>query len=88
MHPKLLKAFWHRGRKTFVPWMAFELARKLDMPQDQVVTGLRGLAAIGYAKSRKAERDAEGRSTWSLTELGKAEAENMIRAEELMRAGR
>ena len=86
MNIKLLKAFYHRGRKTFVPWLSSELARKMNEPHDEIIIGLRHLAQIGYARARRAERDAEGRSTWSLTELGKAEAEQIIRADEIVRA--
>lgn len=85
MNSKILKAFFHRGRKKFVPWLAEEIARKLDMDVDDVNTGLRSLAAESLAKSRKAEGHGT-RPTWELTTLGKAEAENMLRAEEIVRA--
>ena len=88
MNPKVLKAFFHKGRKTFVPWMAFELARKTDMTIDETLFGLRGLSQLGYAKARKTGKEVDSKSTWELTALGKAEAMQLLVAEEFIRTGR
>jgi hypothetical protein len=88
MNPKVLKAFFHKGRKTFVPWMAFELARKTDMTTDEILPSLRGLSQLGYAKARKTGKEVDSKSTWELTALGKAEAMQLLVAEEFIKAGR
>jgi hypothetical protein len=79
-------AFYHKGRKKFVPWLALELARKMNRDPDLVVNDLKGLAQDGLAKSNRIMRGNTTFSTWELTKAGQDEALQIIRAEEMVRA--
>lgn len=85
MKEQILKAFWHRGRKTFVPWLATELANRTKLDQEIVIATLKSLAYDGLAKSRKIDAHG-GTNTWTLTTTGKEEAAFLLRAEEIVRA--
>jgi DNA-binding MarR family transcriptional regulator len=85
MRNEILKAFHHKGRKKFVPWLVSELARKMKRDPDLVINALKGLAQEGMAKSAKAMRGHD-RSIWELTKAGQAEATSIMLAEEMVRS--
>lgn len=87
MKEQILKAFYHKGRKAFVPWLASELATRTNQDQDAVLSALRGFAYEGFANAYKVDGH-KGLSVWALTSLGKSKAKEIMRAEEIARAGR
>lgn len=84
--PTVLKAFWHRSRKLFVPWTAQELARKLRADPDKVTLALFTLARVGSAANRRPAGNGEP-STWHLTNAGQAEARALMTAEAFAKGG-
>lgn len=85
MKERLLVAFFHRGRKRFVPWLGVELAKRLNRPQDDVDAELRGLSATGMARSSNTHGRL-GTSTWELTQAGMIEARAIMAAQEVVRS--
>lgn len=87
MKNRILKAFWHRGRKKFLPWTLNEIAKRSDMYPDQTLDALRGLAVAGLAQSKSTTRGKRSDATWQLTPAGQAEAANIITAEAFIKDG-
>ena len=85
MKERLLAAFWHKGRKAFVPWMPLELANRIKRPPELVEIELRGLAGSGLARSQNIA-GARGQTTWELTTAGKIEARAIIAAQDIVRS--
>lgn len=82
----VLKAFWHRSRRMFVPLTADELARKIKASPDKVSLALWSLGRVGSAAALKAKGNSEA-STWHLTNAGQAEARALFTAEAFARGG-
>ena len=85
MIERVLKAFWHKGRRTTVAWTSLELERRTGLDWDDLQGQLQALAQKGWARGFKPSNRAD-RSTWELTPAGKAQAEQIIRAEALARS--
>lgn len=82
MNEKLLRAFFHRGRKKFLPWLNHELARRVDADPIEVERALRMLSRQGLVYGKQASREVDARSAFELTSLGRAEVMQMLMAEE------
>lgn len=78
MKERLLTAFFHRGRKQFVPWTMAELCNRIKRAPDDVATELRGLNQTGLAVVK-----SEG---WQLTQAGMIEARAIMAAQEMARS--
>lgn len=78
MKERLLCAFYHKGRKQFVPWTMAELCNRIKRAPDDVATELRGLNQTGLAVVK-----AEG---WQLTQAGMIEARAIMAAQEMARS--
>lgn len=78
MKERLLTAFYHRGRKQFVPWTFGELCNRIKRAPDDVATELRGLNKTGLAVVK-----SEG---WQLTQAGMIEARAIMAAQEMARS--
>lgn len=85
MKERILKAFWHRGRKAFVPWTTQELATRAKLPHDKISVAMGSLVLSGLAVSQKTHM--AGFQTWHLTEAGKVAASNIITAEAFANGG-
>lgn len=85
MKERLMTAFYHRGRKQFVPWLASELSRRVKRDPDAVDIELRGLAATGMARSRATDGKFQT-ATWELTQAGMIEARAVMAAAEVVRS--
>lgn len=85
MKERLLTAFFHRGRKQFVPWLASELSRRVKRSPDDVDVELRGLDLTGMARSRATDGHSQT-STWELTQAGMIEARAIMAAAEVVRS--
>ena len=86
MKERTLKAFWHKSRKTFVPWTVDEIARRIEAHPDLASIYLRGLAGDGLAVGLRPNHVADS-STWHLTEAGKIEARAILAAEAFAKGG-
>lgn len=86
MKEHTLKAFYHKGRKKFVPWLAIELARKMNRDPDLVINDLKALGQDGLSKSNRIMRGNTSYSTWELTKAGEAEATSIMLAEEMVKS--
>ena len=85
MKERVLKAFWHRTRKAFVPWTPSELARRTGLQIPAVIETLHSFYKSGLAQARTTTKGAGDESTWHLTEAGKAIALSIITAEAFAR---
>lgn len=85
MTERVLKAFWHRGRRMAVAWTTAELERRTGLCFERLNVELRTLSRKGWATGHKANHRYD-RATWELTPAGKAEAEQIIRAEAIARS--
>lgn len=84
MKERILKAFYHRSRREFTPWLASELAKRTGYDLDEVNAQLGGLARSGHTKPQHIERRG-GTTIWELTTMGKAEARLIVAANALAR---
>lgn len=85
MKERVLKAFFHKGRKMFVPWTVDEIARRVKERPDHVSTAMIELNRNGLANSMKSHH--AGIQSWHLTEAGKAIALSIITAEDFVKGG-
>ena len=85
MKERVLKAFFHRGRKAFVPWTVEEIARRVKERSDKVSAVMMELNRSGLAGSMKTHQ--VGIHSWHLTEAGKAIALSIITAEDFVKGG-
>lgn len=85
MKERVLKAFFHRGRKAFVPWTVDEIARRVQERPDSVFSAMIELNRNGLANSMKSHHG--GIQSWHLTEAGKAIALSIITAEAFAKGG-
>lgn len=86
MRERILKAFFHRTRRAFVPWTPLEIARRTKEPLHVIDAALVGLAVSGLAASIKAQ-NRHDHGTWHLTEAGKAIALSIITADAFAKGG-
>lgn len=86
MKERVMVAFYHKGRKQFVPWLLAELARKMNRDPDLILIDLKGLAQDGLAKSNRILRSNTTHCTWELTKAGQDEATSILLAEEMVRS--
>lgn len=86
LNPAVLRAFWHKSRKMFLPWTAPEIARRLKADPDAVTLALWSLARVGSAATRRPAGNGEP-STWHLTPAGQAEARALFTAEAFAKGG-
>lgn len=84
--PTVIKAFFHRTRKLFVPMTSDELARKIKADPDKVAMTLWSLGRVGNAAVFKSKGNSEP-STWHLTNAGQAEARALMTAEAFVKGG-
>jgi hypothetical protein len=84
MKEKILRAFYHKSRREFTPWLATEIAKRTGFPPDEVNAHLGGLARSGHTKPHNLERRG-GTTIWELTALGKIEAGAIIAAQAVAR---
>ena len=81
----ILKAFYHKGRRQFVPLLAREIAVKTGRGEDQVIAELRGLTRAGLVAFARVPHASKLHS-WHLTPSGQAKAMEIIHAEAMMRS--
>lgn len=74
MTVKVLKAFWHRGRKAFVLWTLPELVRRIEQDEELVLMTLRGLRSAGLAQTVSVGKGPYFQSAWALTPKGQEAA--------------
>lgn len=81
MKERVITAFWHRGRKAYLPWMASEIARRLGVSEDEAFAAIYGLVRRGLAVGRRtADRKSTGE--FELTREGR-EVADKIRAAQI-----
>lgn len=90
MSERILKAFYHRGRRTFVCWTLEELSKRTSTAPDDLLPLLRGLAQKQFVRGLKGHVRDHVRgvdpTTWELTPAGKAQAAQIIHAEAMARS--
>jgi hypothetical protein len=85
MKERLMKAFYHKGRKAFVPWTSEELARRCSASPNSIQAMLFTLGRSGLATALPTH--AKGLYSWALTETGKLEARAILAAEDFAKGG-
>lgn len=80
-----LKAVYHNTRREFVSLMSSEVARKTKRTEGQAKQDLVGLARKGLVRGIRVPHEKR-LYAWELTPAGKAQAEQIIRAEALARS--
>lgn len=78
MKERLLCAFYHKGRKQYVPWTFPELCNRVNRMPDDVATELRGLQQTGLATVKS--------HGWQLTQTGMIEARAIRAAQDMVRS--
>ena len=86
MKEHILKAFWHKTRKAFLPWTTQEIARRVNAYPEIASIELRGLAGCGLVVGKRPNHASEA-TTWNLTEAGKIEARAILAAEAFAKGG-
>lgn len=86
LRANIIRAFWHRTRRVFVPLTTPELARKIKADPDKVALELWALSRVGSTSAIKAKGNSEP-STWHLTRAGEAEARAMFTADAFANGG-
>jgi DNA-binding MarR family transcriptional regulator len=81
----IMKAFYHKGRRQFVPWLASELATKTRREEKYIVAELKKLAQAGMVAALRVPHASKLHS-WHLTPAGQAKAMEIIHAEAMMRS--
>jgi hypothetical protein len=84
MNPAVIKAFYHRTRKTSVPWTTQEIATRLKIPFDEAIKTLCAHAQMGFTTAERKNRKT-GNAVWMLTKSGQEQVRMMIKAEELVK---
>lgn len=67
-------AFWHRGRKAWVPWTRDELRARTGLVDDLLAKALRQLCIKGWATFECRNNGRQNVSIYQLTEAGIAQA--------------
>lgn len=81
MTERVLKAFWHRGLRMAVAWTTAELERRTGLCFDRLNVELRTLSRKVLGNRPQGQPPIR-----QLTPAGKAEAEQIIRAEVVARS--
>lgn len=82
---RILRAFWHRTRATFVPLTLEEVCRRAKVSPDEAHSALRSMASQGLAASHNG--DGRGQtSSWHLTDYGKHMTRQMMQQQERLQA--
>ncbi len=81
----ILKSFYHRTRREFVSLMASEVARRTKRGEAQCTAELVKLARNGLVIGVRVPHHSKVYA-WELTPAGKAQAEQIIRAEAMARS--
>ena len=81
---RILRAFWHRTRATFVPLTLDEVSRRAKVAPDEAHSVLRSLAKQGLTASHNGDGHAQG-SSWHLTDYGKHITRQVIQQQEAIR---
>lgn len=87
MKERVLKAFWSKGRKAWLPCTVEDICNRAGCDKFEASTELNRLAQLGLAFSDSGSKAAHKLSTWRITEVGKIEARAIIAAEEFAKGG-
>ena len=80
----LLKAFYHKTRRQFVPMLAREIAAKAKVDPESAAMALVDFQRKGWV--RGAKDPLISTAIWELTPAGQAKAMEIIHAEAMMRS--
>ena len=83
MTERIVKAFYHRGRRLPLPWTVAELERRTGIDAEQLANALIGLSIKGIARGVVSKRQP---TTWELTGQGKIILRRIMEAEALARS--
>ena len=86
MKERILKAFWSKGRKTWLPCTVNDICKRAGCDKFKAEAELNRLAVIGLAFSDK-KTQTHGITTWRITEAGKVQAKAIITAEDFVKGG-
>lgn len=81
---RVLRAFWHRTRKVFVPLTTDEVVRRTEATPHEAARALWSLTQQGLLQSRNDE-GKRGTTTWNLTDYGKALTAKLIEQQEAIK---
>lgn len=76
---KLLLAFWHKGRRTFLPWTPEELAKRCGASGAESIG--RALSVMKQEKVAEVQGKVDGHGTcptWNLTDKGQRIVSRMM----------
>lgn len=83
MHERILKTFYHRGRRTITAWTVSELARRTGMDEGTLSIELRAMSHRGLTRGQ----ESRGLPTiWQLTAEGKEIVRRIMEAEAMARS--
>lgn len=75
---RILRAFWHRSRRTYVPLLPHEIeARVQPISPAALKRGIQQLAADGLIKGRRTKQNDIG-TYYEITEAGRDEVAKLV----------
>ncbi len=83
MTERIIKAFYHRGRRLPLPWTVAELSRRTGIAPEALGNLLTGLSAKGMASGLHSGNHP---TTWELTPQGKDTLRRIMEAEAMARS--
>jgi len=77
----VLRAFWHKSRKTFVPMTVNDLERKCGLDRQRIISALRRLCEL-KAVTLTRTNNHQVPAVWNLTDYGQHLATQMMQQQE------